>query len=174
MGSYFPDLGLNPGPTAVKVQSLKGWTAREVPLLTISECRCGFRKNCRRSALPVYTTTLPQPSSSGLAQVPSRSQSSRWTFSPVPGMSMDWLEPSSSRVIYTASLVEGEETGWVNSIVSKERQHPSASLLGGEATGDVSWGPHGYIVGQGLRNCTVPIWGCQTTSKESQASACAQ
>lgn len=87
---------------------------------------------------------------------------------------MDWLELSSSRVIYTASLVEGEETGWVNSIVSKERQHSSALLLGGEAAGDVSWGPHGYIVSQGLRNCTVLIWGRQTTSEESQASACAQ
>lgn len=72
----------------------------------------------------MYTTTLPQPSSSGLAQGPSRSQSSQWTFSPVPGMSVDWLELSSSRVIYTASLVEGEETGWVNSIVSKDASIP--------------------------------------------------
>ena len=29
MGSYFPDQGLNPGPTAVKTQSPNHWTARE-------------------------------------------------------------------------------------------------------------------------------------------------
>lgn len=63
-------------------------------------------------------------------------------------MSVDWLELSSSTVIYRASLVGGEETGRVKSIISKERQHCSALRLGGEAAGEVSWGPHGYIVGK--------------------------
>ena len=119
----------------------------------------------RGQPLPIYTTTLPQSSSSGLAQGPSRSQSSRRTFSPVPGMSVDWLELSSSRVIYMASLVEGEETGWVNSIVSKEHQHSSALLLGGEAAGDVSWGPHGYIVSQGLRTVRFRSGGVKPQAK---------